>query len=180
MPVDGDFHIDIIVKRFWVKFVITNDDIPEADDEFDPESFDNYVNMEIAIDRHDDGPEFARVTKLLKEKDGLPIGTATKNPILDTIMYEVEYADGYKTAMEANAIANNLFAQVDQDGRRFVLFEEIIDHGTDGTDIKEEDAFIHMENGNKRRRKTTKGWEVCIQWKDGSSTWNQIKDVKES
>ena len=46
-------------------------------------------------------------------------------------MYEVEYADGYKTAMAANAIANNLFAQVDQDGQCFVLFEEIIDHRTD-------------------------------------------------
>ena len=63
--------------------------------------------MEIAINRHDDGTEFARVTKLLKEKDGLPIGTASKNPILYPRMYEVEYADGYKTAMAANAIANN-------------------------------------------------------------------------
>ena len=65
--------------------------------------------------------------------------------------------------MAENAIAKNLFSQVDQDGRRFVLFEEIIDHRTDGTEIKEEDAFIHMENGNNRRRETTKGWEVCIQ-----------------
>ena len=110
----------------------------------------------------------------------MPIGTASENPILDTRMYEVEYVDGYKTAMAANAIASNLFAQVDQDGRRFVLFDEIIDHRTDGTEIKEEDAFIHMANGIKRRRETTKGWEVCIQWKDGSSTWNQVKDVKES
>ena len=38
--------------------VITNDDIPEADDEFDPELFDNYVNMEISIDRNDDRPEY--------------------------------------------------------------------------------------------------------------------------
>ena len=42
-----------------------------------------------------------------------------------------------------------------------------------------EDAFIHISNGNKRRRETTKYWEVCIQWKYGSSTWNQVKDVKE-
>ena len=72
-------------EAFYEEFarVITNDDIPEADDEFDPESFDNYVNMEIAIDRHDDRPEFARVTKRLKDKDGLPIRTASENPILD-------------------------------------------------------------------------------------------------
>ena len=66
-------------------------------------------------------------------------------------MYEVEYVDGYKTAMTSNAIANNLIAQVDQDGKRFVLFDEMIYHRTYGTDIKEEDAFIHMENENKSR-----------------------------
>ena len=50
--------------------------------------------MELALDRHDDGPEFARVNKRLKDKDGRPIGIAADNPILDTRMYEVEYADG--------------------------------------------------------------------------------------
>jgi hypothetical protein len=161
--------------------VITNEDIPEADDTFDPESFDdNYVNMELALERQGDGPEFARVTKRLKDKDGRPIGTASDNPILDSRMYEVEYEDGHKIAMAANAIASNLFAQVDQDGQRFVLFDEIIDWRTDGSQIKLEDAFIHLSNGNKRRRETTKGWEVCIQWKDGSSTWNPVKDVKEA
>ena len=44
-------------------------------------------------------PSFARVTKIIMEKDGLPIGTTSENPILDTRMYEVECADRYKTAM---------------------------------------------------------------------------------
>ena len=35
-------------------------------------------------------------------------------------------------------------------------------------------------NSKKRRRETTKGWEICIQCKDGSSYWNQIKDIKEA
>ena len=59
-------------------------------------------------------------------------------------MHEVEYADGYKTAMAENAIANNLLAQVDQDWQRFVIFDKMIDHRNDGTEIKEEDAFIQM------------------------------------
>ena len=37
-----------------------------------------------------------------------------------------------------------------------------------------------MSNLNKRRKDSTKGWEVCIQWKYGSYTWNQVKDVTES
>ena len=56
--------------------VITNGDVPEADEEFSPEEFDSYVNMEIALDRHTEGPEFARVTKRLKDKEGRPIGIA--------------------------------------------------------------------------------------------------------
>ena len=95
-------------------------------------------------------------------------------------MYGVEYSNVYKTVMTANAITSNLFSQVDQDGQRFLLFNAIIDLRTDGAQIKVGDYVIHMSNGNKRSRDTTKGWEVCIQWKDGSSTWNQVKDVTES
>ena len=72
-------------------------------------------------------------------------------------MYEVEYYDGYKTVMTANATSSNLFSQVDQDGQRFILFDAIVDSLTDGTKIKEGGSFIHMSNGKKRTRVTTKG-----------------------
>ena len=47
-------------KIFHEEFarVITNEDIPEADDIFDPEEFENYVNIELALDGHENGPEF--------------------------------------------------------------------------------------------------------------------------
>ena len=61
-----------------------------------------------------------------------------------------------------------------------LLFNAIIDSRTDGTQIKVGDYFIHMSNGSKRRRETTKGWEVSIQWKDGGSNWKQVKDIKYS
>ena len=32
--------------------VITNGDVPEADEEFSPEEFDSYFNMELVLDRH--------------------------------------------------------------------------------------------------------------------------------
>ena len=74
--------------------MITNEDITEADDIFDTEDFYNYVNMELSLDRHDDGPESAIINKRLKYKDGIPILIASDNPILDTSMYEVEYSGG--------------------------------------------------------------------------------------
>ena len=88
--------------------------------------------------------------------------------------------DGNKAEMAANAIASNLFSQVDQDGQRFALFDKIINTRTDRNQIKKLDAFIQIANGNKLKRETTKGWEICIQWKDGSSTLNQLKDIKEA
>ena len=129
--------------------------------------------------RESDGPEYARVTKRLKDEKGLPIGTANDNPILDTRMYEVEYLDGYKQSLAANVIAMNMFAQVDAEGNRHVLFDQIIDHRTDGTNIKLSNSFITSGNGGKRRVETTKGWEILVQWKDGSSTWEAFKDMKE-
>ena len=42
--------------------------------------------MELALDRHNNGPEFALFKKRLKNKDGRPIIIAADNPILDTMM----------------------------------------------------------------------------------------------
>ena len=161
--------------------IVSDPKLPEADSDFTPDVYDDtYLNMELAIARDGDGPEFAKVTKRLRDKDGLPIGRANNNPILDTRMYQVEYSDGHKASLAANAIAENMFAQVDNEGNRHVLFEEIADHRTDGTEVKQQDAFVTTRTGTKRRKETTKGYEILVQWKDGSTTWVALKDMKES
>jgi len=128
---------------------VSNDDIKEADKDFTPKVFDDtYLNMELALPNGDGAePAFARVTKQLRDANGLPIGTAHDNPILDSRMYEVDYQDGHKSAMAANAIAQNLFAQVDAEGNRHVLFDEIIDHHTYGKEVKQQDAFLTTRLG---------------------------------
>jgi hypothetical protein len=88
----------------------------------------------------------------------LPIGTAHDNPILDSWMYEVEYQDDYKSAMAANAIAQNLFAQVDAEGNCQLRFDEIIDHRTNGKEVKQQDAFLTTRSGTRRQRETTIGF----------------------
>jgi hypothetical protein len=63
----------------------------EADQDFTPDSFDDtYLNMELALPRKGGEVQFGRVVKRLRDKNGLPIGTASDNPILDSRMYEVE------------------------------------------------------------------------------------------
>ena len=82
----------------------------------------------------------------------LHIGTANENPILDTRVYEVKYVDGHKASLNANAIAQNMFAQVDDKGNRHVLFDEIINHCHTVLDLKQADAFTVTSKGNRRRR----------------------------
>ena len=43
--------------------------------------------MELDIPRDSYGPEFSQLTRHLNNKDGLLIGKASDNPILDTLVY---------------------------------------------------------------------------------------------
>ena len=37
-----------------------------------------------------------------------------------------------------------------------------------------------IKHGKEVPVKTTKGWKICVRWKDGSTAWLPLKDVKES
>ena len=87
------------------------------------------------------------IKKLLKDNQGRPIVIASHNPILDTRMCEVEYQDVHTAALAANLISENIFAQVDKEGNRSVLFDEIVDVRTDGTQVLHQDAFVTMSSG---------------------------------
>jgi hypothetical protein len=58
------------------------------------------------------------------------------------------------------------------------MMEAIIDHQATDLAVKEADAYV-VVNNRKQRIKTTKGWEICIQWKDATTTWQQLADMKE-
>ena len=101
-----DFLDEILV-------VVSNPEIPEADQQFTPDVFDNrYLNMELALPHgEEETPQYAKVTKRLRDANGIPIGTADDNPILDTRMYKVEFMDGTKQSLLAKYIAENMFAR---------------------------------------------------------------------
>ena len=91
-----------------------------------PESGENYVNVEIMLPRGDE-MAIGRVTKWARDSNRNPLVTANINPILDTHLYIVEFADGYEAELAANVIATNMYAQCDLDGNQYVLLDSIID-----------------------------------------------------
>jgi hypothetical protein len=76
-------------------------------------------------------------------------------------------------------IAENMWAQVDLDGNQYLLLDSITDHRTTSEAVSVDESFM-VKDGMKYPRKTTKGWEMCIQWKDGTTTWERLADLKES
>jgi DNA-dependent RNA polymerase auxiliary subunit epsilon len=104
---------------------------------------------------------------------------ANANSMLDTRTYEIEFHDGLSDEYTANAIAENLYAQCDIEGRKYNRMEGIIDHKTDGHDVEPSDMYIN-HGSNKKVRKTTKGWHLCFEWKYGTTSWERLAGLKES
>ena len=146
---------------------------------YTPDTMDPFVGSEVRIPQGD-GYIAARVTKRAKGPDGNPIGKSHTNPLLDTRLYEIEQVDGTIRELQANVISENLFSQSDSEGRQHMLMEEIVSHKKDGTAIKKGDEFISLPNRQPRRKITTRGWKLQVMWKDGSSDWVPLSELKES
>jgi len=142
---------------------------------------DPYITMEMGLPRGEDGElHRARVKRRRLDDEGQPLGHANNNPLLDSRQYEVEYLDGTTETLTANIIAENLLAQVDEEGHQQMMFEEILDHRQLNTAVPKDQGFYTNPQGIQRRIRTTKGWQVCVQWKDGSTDWIELKDFKAS
>jgi hypothetical protein len=75
--------------------------------------------------------KLGKVVRRLTDENNLPKGKAHNNPILDTREYAVEVDDGEQLENAANVIAENISAQVDAEGRKYMLNDSIIDHRKD-------------------------------------------------
>ena len=122
----------------------------------------------------------AKVVGRTQDSDGKPIGTYDDNPILNSMIYDVEFPDGEIREYSANLIAENMYAQVDANGHSHTLLDSIIDFSKDGNAVEKEDMYIYTKSGQRRERKTTQGWKLLVLWKNGSEQWIPLKLLKES
>ena len=164
--------------------IIDDKSIPHIDDfnddgEYTADTTDNYLNMELGLPRGvNDTLLHATVKRRAIDINGNPIGTRNNNPLLDSRAYEVQFIDGSSEIIQANIIAENLLSQVDEEGHQQMLLHDIIDHQSNSNAITKDKGFRTNSYGTKQRVKTTKGWKICVEWKDGSFDWVELKDLK--
>ena len=60
------------------------------------------------------------------------------------------------------------------------MFDSIVDFRRSTTALYYADQKLLKADGRSFMRLTTAGWELCIQWKNGSTSWETLSDLKES
>ena len=117
---------------------------PEADDE---EAVDKYLNVELILDVGSSDERRGHVTKCSRVLDGEAVGRAHANPLFDTMEYDIEFTYGSVDNDTANIISENMFAQVDDEGKQYFLMNEITDQRKDNTAIPIYDGITRGRSG---------------------------------
>ena len=120
----------------------------------------------------------ARVIRRSVDKDGNFIGNYNEDPILNTVIYDVEFQDGVIKPYSANVIAQNILDQVDNDGCPNQMLDSISDYSKDGIAVAKENQWLTSKRGNCVQKKTTIGWKSLFKWKYGSKSCIALKLAK--
>jgi hypothetical protein len=173
LPPNGDDYFDDDDND-----VIEEESVRPEQDDYTHEAFDGYLTASVMLPR---GREVLKAQVVARKRDvnGNPIGRANSNPFLDTRVYEVELEDGEREYYSANLIAENMYSQIDTEGNKYLLLSEIIDHAKDRRAMSKDNGTYVDKHGKPRPRITTQGWQLLVEWKDGTSSWVSLKDVKE-
>ena len=147
-------------------------------DEHKVDSYDKLISAKVMLPLGD-SLRSGQVKRRKRDSEGNLVGRASSNPFLDTSMYEVEFQDGHVESYAANLIAKNIYEQLDDEGNKYRLIDQIIDHKKDASAIPLSNGTI-MLNGREHKKRTTRGWSFCVQWRDGTTSWEYLKDLKES
>jgi hypothetical protein len=172
-----------IVQDDFEQDLIEPDAAAAVIDEIEADAFDELLHVEPVL--HRDGQMLrAHITGRKRDNNGNPIGCYNPNPILNSRIYLAEFPDGHIQELSANSIVEAIYNQVDDDGFDEQFFHDIIGHRYNTKLLSQEELeriqYLRENPGQGKRFCTLKGWEICISWKDGTTSWHTLSDVKNS
>ena len=166
----GPTLYDIIINSDSREFVSdsdTPDFTPYVDHEGNEEAtmpevdisdgYDWFIEFEVLLPKNGVEMSTAKVISRVKDKDGKVKGIYHKNPILDTIVYDVMFHDGGTCQYAANVIAEAMYSQMDLNGHCTLLLKEKTDHKKSASAVSIDNTYIISKTDRKGLRKTTKG-----------------------
>ena len=127
------------------------------------------------------GKKMARghVVAHICDANGNVVGRVHINPILDNRTYQVEFTGGEVTESTANVIAELMYALWNADKNGYLLSDMSNDYCKDNNAIFLAEQQTSIQ-GRPVTGKTTVGWQICCQWKYGSTSWEKLYKLKDS
>ena len=139
---------------------------------------DALINAEVLLPLNNE-MQMATVKRRSTDEHGKDMGIFDPNPFLNTLTYDVEFIDSTVKNFGANVIAQNLYSQVDEHGHSQRILTSFLDSRKDMTAVTQSDMYITTKSGQQRMRKSTVGWQLLAQWKDGTQEWLPLRLLKE-
>jgi hypothetical protein len=141
--------------------------------------WDKLINAEIIL-QQGDKVQLGKVKRRSIDDNEKTIGTYRDNPIMNSIVYEVEFPDGELREYATNILAEKMLSQVDYEGQNIMLMRDIIDYKKDeAMAVPIKDKYLTTKSGQRRLRKTTQGWSFLVSWKDGTESWVKLAELKD-
>ena len=112
------------------------------------------INAEVLL-THEETQQTAKFIIRTIYSNGNIIETFDEKPVLNSLVYDVEFPDGAVKKYASNAIAENVLSQVDSSGFYTQALEKIILHSELGNDISMKDSYFKTKKGVLKLIKTT-------------------------
>ena len=143
-----------------------------------PEGGNYYIGAEILLPR---GDVMARghVVARTRDANGNLMGKSHTNPIFNKRTYQVEFAGDEVTKFTTNVIAESVYAKCNLEGNEYLLIDALVDYHRDNNAISQPDQQTTVW-GKTVTHTTTAGWQICCQWKDGSTLWEKLSELNKS
>ena len=154
--------------------------VDNSDESTSDDTYDQYIGAEVSLPDRQGEKLMAKVMRKLRGSDTND-PNSSYSPLKDHSVYQVQFGDGTTEELTANVIAENMMSNIDPEGHHYQMIHEISDHKKDDTAISVKDGNIISSDGKTSRpKKTTRGWTLLVEWKDGSMDWIKLSSMKES
>ena len=92
----------------------------------------------------------------------------------------MEFSDGEQQDIAYSILVEHMYTQIDTEGKQYrFFFVAIINHRKNSNAIDKDDQY-RVVHGKQVKKRTTAGWQFEVEWKDGTTSWLPLKDLKET
>ena len=116
------------------------------------------INSEVLLP-YEETQRTAKVICRTIDSNGNIIGNFDETPVLNTLVYDVEFTDGAVKHYAENIIAENVLIQVDSSGLYTQALDNIVLHRKLVNAVSMKDSHAKTNRGVCNLRQTTIGWD---------------------